>query len=65
MLATIVEIFCDIDDFSKTWFKEMSPYLLPSSNHKRQRACRLSVSEIMTIMIYFTSAIIEPLKLLS
>ncbi|CZN02795.1 TPA: hypothetical protein KKW30_003069 [Legionella pneumophila] len=49
MLAPIVEIFCDIDDFCKAWFKEMSPYLLPSPNRKRQRPCRLSASEIMTV----------------
>ncbi|HCU5990108.1 TPA: transposase [Legionella pneumophila] len=53
MLAPIVEIFCDIDDFCKVWFKEMSPYLLPSPNRKRQRPCRLSASEIMTVMILF------------
>ncbi|KTD19859.1 IS982 family transposase [Legionella londiniensis] len=53
MLAPIVEIFCDIDDFCKAWFKEMSPYLLPSPNRKRQRPCRLSASEIMTVMILF------------
>ncbi|HAT2143693.1 TPA: IS982 family transposase, partial [Legionella pneumophila] len=53
MLAPIVEIFCDIDDFCKGWFKEKSPYLLPSPNRKRQRPCRLSASEIMTVMILF------------
>ncbi|HGO6787256.1 TPA: hypothetical protein ACK8UN_003119, partial [Legionella pneumophila] len=31
----------------------MSPYLLPSPNRKRQRPCRLSASEIMTVMILF------------
>ncbi|HIF0204284.1 TPA: hypothetical protein ACXYJ6_003028, partial [Legionella pneumophila] len=33
--------------------REMSPYLLPSPNRKRQRPCRLSASEIMTVMILF------------
>lgn len=53
MLAPIVEIFCDIDDFCKLWFKESSLYLLPSENRKRQRSCRMSASEIMTIVILF------------
>src|ERR687890_439839 len=53
MLAPIVEIFCDIDDFCKAWFKESSIYLLPCPNRKRRRACRMSASEIMTIVILF------------
>lgn len=53
MLAPIVEIFCDIDDFCKEWFKESSPYLLPSPNRKRRRSCKMSASEIMTIVILF------------
>ncbi|HHS8251926.1 TPA: IS982 family transposase [Legionella anisa] len=53
MLAPVVEIFCDIDDFCKQWFKETSPYLLPTPNRKRQRVCKMSASEIMTIVILF------------
>nr|WP_115712699.1 hypothetical protein [Legionella sainthelensi] len=53
MLAPAVEIFCDIDDFCKQWFKETFPYLLPTPNRKRQRACKMSASEIMTIVILF------------
>lgn len=53
MLVPIVEIFCDIDDFCKDWFKERCAYLLPSSTRKRRRSCRMSASEIMTIVILF------------
>lgn len=53
MLAPIVEIFCDIDDFCKDWFKEMSPYLLPNPHRQRQRSCQLAASEIMTIVVLF------------
>lgn len=53
MLAPIEEIFCDIDDFCKIWFEERSLYLLPSPNRKRQRSCRMSSSEVMTIVILF------------
>lgn len=53
MLVPIVEIFCDIDDFCKEWFKESCSYLLPSPNRKRRRCCRMAASEIMTIVILF------------
>ena len=53
MLVPIVEIFCDIDDFCKEWFQESSIYLLPSPNRRRRRSCRMSASEIMTIVILF------------
>lgn len=53
VLAPVVEIFCDIDDFCKQWFIKISPYLLPNPNRKRQRTGRMSASEIMTIVILF------------
>jgi hypothetical protein len=53
MLAPIVEIFCDIDDFCKDWFQENSLHLLPSPNRKRQRSCKMSASEIMALVILF------------
>lgn len=53
MLAPIVEIFCDMDDYCKNVFKATSPYLLPNPDRKRQRECRLSASEIMTITVLF------------
>jgi len=53
VLAPIVEIFCDMDDFCKSWFKEMSSHLLPVPNRKRQRLCRMSASEMMTITVLF------------
>ncbi|WP_028389283.1 IS982 family transposase [Legionella fairfieldensis] len=52
-MVPIVEIFCDIDDFCKAWFKESSFYILPSPNRKRARFCRMSASEIMTLVILF------------
>lgn len=53
MLAPIVEIFCDIDDFCKCWLSGSNDKLLPNPERKRQRSCRLSLSEIMTIMLLF------------
>lgn len=53
MLAPVTEIFCNLDDFYKQEFKLMHAYLLPNPNRQRQRLCRLSMSEIMTIIILF------------
>ena len=53
MLAPIVEIFCDIDDYCKYWFQNASPYLLPNPKRQRRKNCRLAASEIMTIVVLF------------
>lgn len=53
MLAPVTEIFCDIDDFCKLWFITHSQRVLPNPNRQRNRVCRMSASELMTIMILF------------
>jgi hypothetical protein len=53
MLAPIVEIFCDLDDFCNQFFQDQSSYFLPKPNRKRMRPCRLATSEIMTIVVLF------------
>ena len=53
MLAPIVEIFCDIDDFCKVFYRQQSLKLLPNPDRKRKRECNLTVSEIMTILVLF------------
>ena len=53
MLAPITEIFCDIDDFCKTWFSAHSQHVLPNPKRIRHKACRMAASELMTIMILF------------
>lgn len=53
MLAPIVEIFCDIDDFCKDFYSKTNPKLLPNPNRKRNKTCRMSASEIITIVILF------------
>jgi len=51
----IVEIFCKIDDFCKEFLPEYNKTLLSSKelNIKRNKPCNLSLSEIMTIVVYF------------
>lgn len=53
MLAPIVEIFCDIDDFCKHWLEETHGKVLLNPLRKRRRQYRLSMSEVMAIMVLF------------
>lgn len=53
MLAPITEIFCHIDDFCKLALTQMNPYLLPNPKRQRQKRCRMSLSEIMTLLVLF------------
>lgn len=53
MLAPIVEIFCDIDDFCKSWFAAHSQRVLPNPQRQRNKLCRMAISEVMTIMVLF------------
>jgi hypothetical protein len=50
-MIPLTEIFCSIDDFCKLF--EQNLFFLPSSKQKRKRPCRLSLPEIMTILIMF------------
>ena len=49
----LVETYCDVDDFLKLFFPSWQRILLENGEIKRQRACRLSPSEVMTIIIHF------------
>ena len=53
MLAPIEEIFCEIDDFCKEFYQNQAEYLLPNTDRKRIRPCRMARSEIITILILF------------
>lgn len=53
LLAPIVEIFCDIDDFHKEYMKKFSKIALEPQKGKRQRKTEMSESEMITIMIFF------------
>ena len=49
----LVELFCDVDDFCQSFEPIWHQHLLKNTGKKRQKPCRLSLSEIMTIIIAF------------
>jgi Transposase DDE domain len=49
----IVTIFCEIDDFCHQFEPIFKQKLLTSQTRQRNRAMKLSLSEVMTIVVYF------------
>jgi len=49
----LVETYCDVDDFCQKFIKQWQQMLLENGEVKRLRECRLSIAEIMTIIIHF------------
>src|SRR5437588_205863 len=52
-MVDIVALFCDLDDFCQPFLPTWQKRLLPSPGPHRHRASRLSLSEIMTILVFF------------
>jgi hypothetical protein len=52
-MVPLDEIFCFIDDFCKYFEHGQNHFCLPNPHRKRKKSCRLSLSEIMTILILF------------
>ena len=50
---SIVELFCDVDDFCQEFEPRWDRYLLANGLRQRKRKSRLSLSEVMTIVIHF------------
>ncbi len=53
MNTDIVTLFCDVDDFCLGFEPEYNKRLLEDGTRKRMRKSRLSLSEVMTIIIWF------------
>ena len=53
MDTSLIALFCVVDDFCQSFLPEWQKTLLEHQGKQRHRACGLSMSEIMTIMIYF------------
>lgn len=46
-------LFCNVDDFCQVFLPTWHRQLLSDGTRQRQRPSRLTVSEIMTILIHF------------
>lgn len=49
----LVETYCDVDDFCQLFIPHWQRLLLDNGEMKRNRPCRLSPTEVMTIIIHF------------
>src|SRR5690349_22951801 len=52
-MESLLELFCDVDDFCQAFVPIWQNQLLSTGDMQRQRDRRLSISEIMTILIHF------------
>jgi hypothetical protein len=50
---SLLELFCHVDDFCRPFVLEWRQLQLTSGAIQRQRSTQLSLSEIMTILIWF------------
>ena len=48
----LIELFCDVDDFLKVFLKDWNKQLITNGEKIRLRQNRLSISEIITILIF-------------
>lgn len=49
----LTEFFCEIDDFCQDWLVTFSSTFFPAHSNNLPKYCRLSLSEVMTIVIHF------------
>jgi hypothetical protein len=52
-MSQLIAMFCDIDDFCKVFEPIYRQRLLQSDQRQRIRQSQLSLSELMTIIVYF------------
>ena len=53
---SLEDLFCDVDDFCRLFLPAWHRQLLTDGTRQRRRTSRLTLSEIMTILIYFHQA---------
>ena len=52
--ANIIEIFCILDEFCKYFTPELKKHTLDTGDKRRRnRPCRMSDSEVMTILVLY------------
>ena len=52
-MESLVELFCDVDDFCQVFCPKMEQKLISSGVKARKRQRSLTMSEVMTILILF------------
>lgn len=52
-MDSLLELFCDVDDFCKVFLPIWEKQLISSGQKQRQRDRSLTISEIMAILIAF------------
>lgn len=52
-MCKLTELFCVVDDFCQEFMPYFERHLLACSEKKRHKPCRMSTSEIMTVLIEF------------
>lgn len=52
-MDSLLELFCDVDDFCQVFLPQWNHHLLSSGQKQRQRDRSLTISEIMTVLIAF------------
>ena len=61
--ANLIEIFCILDEFCKYLAPELKKHTLDTSGKRRRnRPCRMSDSEVMTILVLFHTMRTETLS---
>ena len=61
--ANLIEIFCILDEFCKYFTPELKKHMVDTSGKRRRnRPCRLSDSEVMTILVLFHTMHFRDLK---
>ena len=61
--ANLIEIFCILDEFCKYFTPELKKHMVDTScKRRRNRPCRLSDSEVMTILVLFHTKRFRDLK---
>lgn len=50
---SLLELFCDIDDFCQAFYPQWQQMLLDSGIKQRRRAGQMAASEIMTLLVHF------------
>ena len=49
----LVELFCDVDDFCRVFILQWEKQLIRDGTRKRNRACRMTMSEIIRLLLLF------------